>query len=329
VSATFSWTAATTTSPTETVTGTDTAGNTATTQLTLVNESTGPTGGSIDYADGTTSASSVTIGFTTGTDSPGGLNAGSGTIERRETTLANNACATGSWSSWSTTWSGGSRGANPASPFSDSWVAAGNCYQYRYTISDLVGNSTTYTGANTVKATTYAIAVASTSGLVSNWRLGDTGPAQITSAPFLNISGGNINLVTTFSGDAGVSWAHQGGSIATPSVLVADRVALLSVGSSLDYSNTVPTTADYAVEADLYTGSNAIPSDMTGVVGRLNTGTNEYYLARLKRSGTTATWTWETAEDERRFGCRHLVGFVGGDAARGRNVVQGPPTDGR
>ena len=77
VSAPFSWTAGTTSAPSEAVTGRDVAGNSAVTGLTFTNDSTAPTAGTITYADGVASGRSVSISFTTGTD------AGSGIATRR------------------------------------------------------------------------------------------------------------------------------------------------------------------------------------------------------------------------------------------------------
>ena len=62
VSNTFSWGNGTTSSPSETVTGTDNVGNTVTTTLTFVNDSTAPTG-SVAYTNGYATSTSVSISF--------------------------------------------------------------------------------------------------------------------------------------------------------------------------------------------------------------------------------------------------------------------------
>ena len=63
------------------------------------------------------------------------------------------------------------------------------------------------------------------------------------------------------------------------------------MGFTIDYIDATPTTADYSVEADLDVMSN-LGSDATGVIGRLNTATNAFYLARWEQAafGTTGTW---------------------------------------
>ncbi len=73
VSNLFSWGAATTSAPTEGVTGRDVASNTAVTSLTFTNDSTAPTSGSITYTDGYQPSRAVSVAFTTGTDAGSGI----------------------------------------------------------------------------------------------------------------------------------------------------------------------------------------------------------------------------------------------------------------
>ena len=77
VSAPFSWTAGTTSAPSEAVTGRDVAGNTAVTNLTFTNDSTAPTAAPSPMPTAYVAGLSVSISFTTGTD------AGSGIATRR------------------------------------------------------------------------------------------------------------------------------------------------------------------------------------------------------------------------------------------------------
>ena len=69
----FSWTAASTTSPSVTVTGRDVSGNATPVTLTMTNDSTVPAA-SVSYADGYASTPSVTVTFTASDTGGSGLN---------------------------------------------------------------------------------------------------------------------------------------------------------------------------------------------------------------------------------------------------------------
>ena len=51
-------------------------------------------------------------------------------------------------------------------------MAAGNCYMYRYVVTDQVGNQHIATSASVSKVD-YAGAVDATTGALSHWRLGE------------------------------------------------------------------------------------------------------------------------------------------------------------
>jgi hypothetical protein len=140
----YSWSAANPTAPVgaQTVTVTSGAGLTATTSFTAVADATPPTGGSVSYAGGYNTAPTVSVAFAAGTDEGSGVVAMSGLLQRAFATLSSGTC--GTYGSYATIAS------NPGSPFSDSPPADG-CYQYRYRISDNVGNEATYTSASVVK----------------------------------------------------------------------------------------------------------------------------------------------------------------------------------
>ncbi|MDQ1645512.1 MAG: hypothetical protein QOJ50_1696, partial [Cryptosporangiaceae bacterium] len=177
VSNTFTWAQNTTTSPTENVVGTDAAGNTTTTQLTLLDDSVAPTGGSVTYDDDTTSVMSIPIGFTQGSDAASGLVTSSGLVQRRQVALGSNSTC-GSWTGITY----GTIATNPTSPYTDTTVVSGYCYQYQYVVPDNVGNQASYTSTNTIKAQDYASSVRNTTGLVSHWRLGE--PAMVGATGF-------------------------------------------------------------------------------------------------------------------------------------------------
>lgn len=141
----YSWSTANPTQPSgaQSVTATNNAGKTsAASSFTLTPDSTVPTGGSVLYINGYSQGSSVSISFGKGSDTISGLNAASGIIEAATATLSAGNCGTfGPFSVMAT---------NPASGVSLP-VSNGLCYQYRYLISDNVGNQSTYTSANVAK----------------------------------------------------------------------------------------------------------------------------------------------------------------------------------
>ncbi len=170
VSGTFSWTAGTTSNPSETITGRDLANNTALTTGSLVNDSTPPTG-AISYNNGYQVGKSVTLTFS-GADSGSGLL--SGQLQRQSANFRNGGCAAfGSWSDLGV--------ANLPSPYTDSSVTNSKCYNYRYVLTDLVGNVLTATSGSTAWVD-YAGAVKSQSGVVSQLRLGDSAIGGNTTA---------------------------------------------------------------------------------------------------------------------------------------------------
>jgi hypothetical protein len=163
VSNTFSWAAGTTSSPTDTVTGSDLANNTATTTVSFVNDSTAPTG-TISYTNSYQAGRSVAVTFT-GADSGSGL--ASAQLQRDSANFVNGACQT--FTAFS------NLGAvNPVSPYTDSTVTNAKCYNYRYVLTDLVGNTLTATSTSTAWVD-YAGAVRyETTGILSQWRFGDS-----------------------------------------------------------------------------------------------------------------------------------------------------------
>jgi hypothetical protein len=152
VSNTFNWAAATSSGPGEIVTGRDVTGNSTTTSLTFVNDSTAPSGSTVTYADGLTGGTTVSVSFTAGTDVGSGIGI---RLLQRASAPATMAGTCGSYGSFATV----TGGTNPVSPVVDT-VSLGNCYKYQYVVSDNVGNSTTATNTNVARApygATYAL----------------------------------------------------------------------------------------------------------------------------------------------------------------------------
>ena len=88
-----------------------------------------PTGQSASVTGGYYTSLSVPVTLADGSDALSGIDPASGVVEREDGTLSNGSCV--AWGGWSpVTLSGGA----------DTTVLSNECYRYRYTISDNVGN---------------------------------------------------------------------------------------------------------------------------------------------------------------------------------------------
>jgi chitobiase/beta-hexosaminidase-like protein len=138
-SSAYSWTAGSTTSPgAQTITGEDAAQQQSTSTLTITNDSTAPSGHTVALSGGPGySTLSVPLTLGNGSDSGSGLDATSAVVERATATDSSGTCGTfGSYSTVTLT-SG-----------ADTTVTTGNCYRYRYLISDNVGNQSAASSAS-------------------------------------------------------------------------------------------------------------------------------------------------------------------------------------
>ena len=273
VSNAFSWGAGTTSSPGEVVTGRDVAGNTATTGLTFVDDSTPPTAGTISYLDGYQPGLSVPVTFTSGTDSGSGIVTRQ--LQRAVAGLTAGTCGTfGVFTNIGTN--------NPTSVYTDTAVSNTVCYMYRYVVTDLAGNQAIATSASVSKVD-YAGAVGATTGALSHWRLGESSATLTSSDSF---TGTSATALPSHTGEIGATWTHLAG-LANAQLTDANRVRRAGLaGYSIDYVTATPPTADYSVEADLYVRSNLL-GDTIGVAGRINTATTTFYLARWEQSDTS------------------------------------------
>ena len=275
VSAAFTWSAGTTSSPTETITGRDVAGNTTTTTLTFVHNA-GPSA-TLAYADGYTAGKSVSVAFTSASTGPAITTR---QLQRSTATLTNGTC--GTFAAFV------SIGAdNPTSPYVDTAVSNSRCYQYRFVVSDSLTNATTATSANVARVD-YAGAVAATSGLLSYWRLGEGAATNVSLDSF---SGGASGLdLTGHTGETGATWTRSDGALlALEQIGSAGMVRRSAAGWNI-YSVGAPSSADHSVQADLFV-KTILANDYAGVTARYVTGGlggGNYYMAR--RDPTDNTW---------------------------------------
>ena len=108
--------------------------------FTVTADTAAPSGGSVTYTDGYDADGQVTISTANGSDPLSGVDASSGVLESRTSALTSGSCAgfSGGW----------------APVTSPDTVATGSCAQYRYRVSDNVGNEAIYTSTNVVKVDT-------------------------------------------------------------------------------------------------------------------------------------------------------------------------------
>lgn len=122
-------------------------------------DNTAPAGGSVTYTNGYVTTLSVSVAFSNGTDGGSGVNAATTQLTRSSASLSNGSC--GTFGAFAPVGS-----AAPTSPFADTTVTSGNCFQYQYLVADNAGNTATYTSASVAKVDTSApVFTLSTTGL--------------------------------------------------------------------------------------------------------------------------------------------------------------------
>ena len=102
-----------------------------------------PSGVNINYTSDVYASASIPLAVT-GSDSGSGINAFSALIKRDHAPIANGACGSfmGTFSDITSSLSGSYPN------FTDTTVSQGNCYQYKYLVSDYAGNQASYTSSN-------------------------------------------------------------------------------------------------------------------------------------------------------------------------------------
>jgi hypothetical protein len=147
-----------------------------------------PAGGAIAYTGGRTTASTAALTLTLGSDTGSGIT-GTKVIQAATAPAVGGVCGTfGAFAQVATTTS------TAASVVVSPAIAVDTCYQFRYVVTDRVGNATTYTNAGVVRrAAVYSTTVTGTAGIVDYWRLGEASGTTAADA-----QGGNNN--GTYSG---------------------------------------------------------------------------------------------------------------------------------
>jgi hypothetical protein len=264
VSDAFDWTAGTSSSPSETVTGADVADNPSMTTLTFTNDTTAPSGGALTVngtaanAAGTTTSFDTDGSFTIGTRTDYSTDTGSGvassTLVRTEATLTNNVCGTF-----------GSPVTIPGNP-AQSGLAAG-CYKFTLTGTDNVGNSASV--ATTVKVDSVAPSTTDNTASIGNaWRNTNT---TVTLTP--TDSGTNVaNTYYTTDGSTPTTSSSQGTSVAltTTGVYTVRYFSVDNAGNAEAVQ-----TAGTQIRIDKTLPTNAL--SMTGATGAFLNGTTLYY----------------------------------------------------
>jgi hypothetical protein len=289
-SSAFSWNAQPNSPGGYTVTGRDGAGNTSTSALTFVADQSPPSGGTISYPTGLTTVPSVPITTTNGTDSGSGVNALSGVITHAQVPLntSTDSCTGAFPNTYATTVTlvGGA----------DTSVVNGYCYQYRYSVSDNVGNASTYTASSqspidvdtTPKVT--AITSLQSNGTAGNGQLelGDklvltfnqslttsTVPTTFASATEARSGSGVVTL--TIPGFTNGAISTGSGSYlagqATATATFGGTVALVNSGASTTVTMTVTSLTGSATAASSGTFPFVTATSITGTYGTAATGT--------------------------------------------------------
>ncbi|MCW2549012.1 MAG: Ice-binding protein [Mycobacterium sp.] len=245
VSEVFSWASSTTSSPTELVTGRDAAGNTAATSLTYVNDSTPPGGGSVAYTNGYQSDQSVVVTFSAGTDSGSGV--ATHQLQRSEAAMVAGNC--GTFTSFANVGVD-----STSSPYTDTVVQNQYCYQYRYVVTDNLGNQGIAATTNVAKVDTSAGGPA----------LGYAGTFSVLGGTGVTSSG-----ATVVSGDLGVS----------PSASVAGFPPGV-VGGSIHAGDAAAATAQSSLVAAYDDAAARAPTDtIAGDLGGLTFGAGVHHAA--------------------------------------------------
>ncbi len=208
-------------------------------------DKTAPAGGSIDCTDGYHTSTTVVLTVGNGTDTISGINTASRTVQRRSATLSTGTC--GGYGAWGTIVT---NGAYPnLTDVAVIPVASGNCYQYRYLVSDNATNQTIYTSANTAKIDT---SIPSTPGT----------PTPTPAAPTNQLSQ-TWNFTASTDAVSGLdhySWRTTGTAMASGTSGTNSVGTTLGEGNYIFYVKAVDTAGNQSSESQSpYTVDTTVP----------------------------------------------------------------------
>ncbi|HEV3353884.1 MAG TPA: Ig-like domain-containing protein, partial [Acidimicrobiales bacterium] len=225
-------------------------------------------GGSVTYTNAYFTAASISVTFSNGTDSGSGINAATTQLQRASAALSNGSC--GAFGSFTNIGS-----AAPTSPYADSSVLSGNCYQYQYLVSDNVGNVKTYTSASVAKVDTTGPTLTVTytgpnvyaTGMTAYFKNGGSGSFTVTAAdPESGISS------STFPA-APAGWSVSGSGNARTYTLGA-----ASASSSITVSTTNGAGTGSGNQTVTITLDNTPPSVTAGAMGPTDNTTTPQFI---------------------------------------------------
>lgn len=252
VSNPFSWTAGTTSAPTVVVTARDVNDNALNTTLTLTNDSTAPTGGSLSHLTGAQTLTTLPITLGAVTESQSGL--ASRQLQQRSAPLSGSTC--GTFTAYATVSTSGTSPNNRG-------VTAGNCYEFQNVLTDNVGNVTTVPGPGVARIRNYGAVVSATAGRLSHWRLnGSAATAAVVSSGTANpvtwTGSPTFSSVGAIAGDSDTSVTFDG----------VDDFGAVNRGVSTNFSIEFwfRSTSGIGAGTNWYDGAGLVDGDVAGSV---------------------------------------------------------------
>jgi len=272
-------------------------------------DTSGPTGGSVDASGlvGTGSrysaSTNLSIVFGPGTD-PSGLLTTGRTLTRATATLTGGTC--GSYGGYTLV----TGGTDPASPKADT-VSAGACYRYQYTVSDTLGNMTTYTSGDikvdTTAPSTPTLAISSPvnsywsgSGSTVYYRSGAASGSFVVTGSSTDAQSGIASYTypsagtnwTSTAGSLGVntySWSGAPAAPGTLNVTSTNNAGTASAGAPLTFvaDSAAPTAGTVSYLNGVYWGTTITVTFTTGTDAGSGIGTRLLQRATAVQTGGT------------------------------------------
>ncbi|HEX6788597.1 MAG TPA: invasin domain 3-containing protein [Gaiellaceae bacterium] len=261
-----------------TLTGTDNVGNAGTSSTNVLVDTTGPTGGSVSYADGPSSLNAISVDWDAGTDAESGI--AQVRVDRATASISAGAC--GSLGGFSTIVASAT-----VSPVVDSSVSAGNCYAYQIVVTNNAGVSSTFTSTSVTQLTTavpFQIANTVPSGASLQGSTLYLGPAAANQPWQLQLTtdGGNGVTQATWQGKSGSPLSSAPSADSTPTSAPFNSGVYTWDGTPVN--DTIQLTRDPGAQVDLV----RVVSDLTDPTGSISY-TNGTYASHSVHITTSAS----------------------------------------